>query len=81
MQSTKRIYLSEYAVSLFTARWLMTSVSQLMSGGKISPEQQEIIDNTHIYVISKLPSIAFSPDSFQYKNGLISGKLTYKVKH
>ncbi len=55
-------------------------MSQLMSGGKISPEQQEIIDNTHIYVISKLPSIAFSPDSFQYKNGLISGKLTYKVK-
>ena len=51
-----------------------------MSGGKTSPEQQEIIDNTHIYIISKLPSIAFSPDCFQYKNGLISGKLIYKVK-
>lgn len=80
MQSTKRIYLSEYAVSLFTARWLMTSASQLMSGGKTSSEQQEIIDNTHIYIISKLPSISFCPDSFQHKNGLISGKLIYKVK-
>ena len=58
----------------------MTSASQLMSGGKISLEQQELIDNTHIYIISKLPSLAFSRLTFNHIDHKISGILRYKVK-
>lgn len=58
----------------------MTSASQLMSGGKTTPEQQEVIDNSHIYLICKLPSLAFSKNSFNYENGRINGYLNYKVE-
>ena len=76
----KRKYLSEHAVSLFSARWLMTSASQLMSGGSTTPEQQEVIDNSHIYLICKLPSLAITKNSFKYETGKICGRLNYKVE-
>ena len=79
VKKSKRKYLSEYAVGLCSARWLMTSASQLMSGGETTQEQQEIIDNSHIYLICTRPHLSISKDSFKYEKGKISGHLNYKV--
>lgn len=78
-KKSKRKYLSEFAVNLYSARWLMTSASQLMSGGFTTKEQQEIIDNSHIYVICQRPNLSISKDSFKYEDGKISGHINYKV--
>ena len=79
MEQSKRKYLSEFAVNLFSARWLMTSASQLMSGGKMDEEQQDVVNNSHIYVICHRPMISFSKNSFKYENGKIIGHVNYKI--
>lgn len=63
-------YLSEFAVNLYSARWLMTSASQLMTGGSLGSIEQEVANNSHIYLICKSPVISFSKDSFEYKDGV-----------
>lgn len=79
MKKSKRKYLSEFAVNLYSARWLMTSASQLMAGGTMNKEQQEVVNNSHIYVICQRPMISFLNDSFKYENGKIIGHVNYKV--
>jgi hypothetical protein len=79
MEQTKRKYLSEFALNLFSARWLMTSASQLMSGGRMNEEEQDVVNNSHIYVICHRPMISFSKDSFKYDNGKIIGHVNYKI--
>lgn len=73
-------YLSEFAVNLCSARWLMISASQLMTGGTMREEEREIADSSHIYIISKSPVICFSKDSFKYENGIVSGHINYRVE-
>jgi len=80
MKGSKRKYLSEFAVNLCTSRWLLTSASQLTSDGTMNSENQDISDNCHIYIISKMPGLSFSKDSFSYENGIISGHITYQIK-
>lgn len=49
MKGSKRKYLSEFAVNLFSARWLMISASQFLSGTKFSsPDLIEVANNCHI---------------------------------
>lgn len=80
MEQSKRKYLSEFAINLCSARWLMTSASQMMSGGTMGLAEQEIADNTHIYLICRLPVISFSKDSFEYNNDILSGDINYRVE-
>ena len=75
-----RKYISEHAVNIYSARWLMINAQQLMSDGVMRPEEKEISDLCHIYVVTKLPRINFRPDTTKYENGRVSGHLQYRVK-
>lgn len=80
MSETKKSYLSDYALSINSERWLTMSASQLMSGGVIADEDiQSTIDASHIYIISKVPAIRFCPESHGYEGGILSGKLLYSI--
>ena len=48
MEQSEKLYLSEFAVSLCSARWLITSASQLMSGKAMRDEVQEVANNSYI---------------------------------
>lgn len=72
-------YLSEFAVNLCSARWLMTSASQFMAGGTMGSQEQEVARNCHIYIIGKTPIISYCAKSFNYENGLLSGKVVYRI--
>lgn len=58
----------------------MTSASQLLTGGSLGSVEQEVANNSHIYLLCKSPVISFSKDSFEYKNGIISGHINYRVE-
>jgi len=80
MEQSEKLYLSEFAVSLYSARWLMTSASQLMTGKTMSAEEQEVANNSHIYLICKSPVISFAKDSFKYEGGVLSGDINYRIE-
>jgi hypothetical protein len=79
MNGKPRKFISEHAVNIFSARWMMTSASQLMAAGKMSPASKAVSDVCHIYIITKLPRISFRPDTTKYENGRISGHLQYRI--
>ncbi|SDY50824.1 hypothetical protein [Nitrosomonas halophila] len=79
MSQPKKIYLSEFAVNLFSGKWIIISANQLMAGGTMGEKEQEVANNSHIYLICKTPSISFSNKSFSYINGIASGHINYKV--
>jgi len=79
MKGKPRKFISEHAVNICSARWIMTSASQLMSDGEMTPEHKQISDCCHIYVITKLPRIGFSPNTTKYEKGRISGHLQYRI--
>lgn len=80
MKETKRKYLSEFAVNIYSARWIMTTADQLMSGGEMPADELEISKRCHIYLICKTPIISFSKDSFKYEDGYISGNVVYSIE-
>ena len=77
---SKKLYLSEFAVNLFAARWLITSANQFMSGGTMGAEEQDVANSCHIYLICKSPVVSFSKDSLKYENGNLSVKVNYRVE-
>ncbi|RQW61911.1 hypothetical protein [Vibrio viridaestus] len=80
MTESKRKYLSEFAVNLYSGRWMMTAASQLMSGGEMPEEFKEVSDNSHIYIICQRPILSFDGEDFKYEGGKISGSLVYRVE-
>src|SRR5437899_1423934 len=80
MKGKPRKFMSEHAVNIFSGRWMMTSASQLMADGEMTPETKAISDLCHIYLITKLPRISFRPDTTKYENGRLSGHLQYRVR-
>lgn len=80
MEDSKKLYLSEFAVNLFSARWLMTSASQFMTGGTMGADEQDVANNCHIYLICKSPVISFSKDSLTHENGKLSVTANYRVE-
>lgn len=80
MEDPKKLYLSEFAVNLFSARWLMTSASQFMTGGTMGADEQDVANNCHIYLICKSPVISFSKDSLTYKSGKINVTANYRME-
>ncbi|TMP30001.1 hypothetical protein CWB99_05860 [Pseudoalteromonas rubra] len=79
MVQPKKVFLSEFAVNICSGRWLLTSASQLMTGGTMGPKETEVSNNSHIYLISKSPIISYSKEYFRYENGKISGRINYRV--
>lgn len=76
----KRKYLSEFAVNLCSAGWMMMPASQLSSDGEMQPEAAELSSRCHIYVICRRPSLFFEPETFAFLGGVISGHLVYRTK-
>jgi len=79
MSESKRKFLSEFALNMYSARWLITTADQIASGGVMDHDEQEISDICHIYLISKSPALSFSKEMFSYKSGVISGDVTYSI--
>lgn len=80
MQESKKLYLSEFAVNLFSARWLMTSASHFMTGRTMGADEQDVANNCHIYLICKSPIISFSKDSLKHEDGILSVKINYRIE-
>lgn len=77
MKGPVRKYLSEHAVNLFSASWLMMQASELMSDGVMQEDEKEISDNCHIYLIARRPLLHFCPETFSFENGVCSGNVVY----
>lgn len=73
-----RKYVSEFAVSLCTSSWLMTTAEQLTSGGEMGSEQLKVSKKCHIYLILTRPALSYCQKSFVYANGNASGELRYR---
>jgi hypothetical protein len=74
-----RKFLSEFAVNLYSARWIMVTPSDLMAGGEIDADTAELVERCHICLICRRPSFSYDPASFKFDDGKLSGKLVYKV--
>src|SRR3954453_7156721 len=75
-----RKFMSEFAVSLFSARWIMIPPSELMrDDGQIDPEAAKVAEVCHIYLICRRPATSYDPFSFKFTGNRISGKLVYKI--
>lgn len=74
-----RKYLSEFAVHLFSGRWLMIPSWEIASDGVMLPKYAEVSENCHIYLICRRPSFFYDPSSFRYANGEVIGDLVYKT--
>lgn len=75
MNGSKKKYLTDFAVNLCSSRWMMTTASQLTSGGYMNPLEKNIADNCHIYLICKMPIFSFCASTFKYENDTISGSV------
>lgn len=71
--------MTEFSVNLISARYLLTSASQLMSDGEMPPNELEISKNCHIYMVVARPAVHFDPSDFTYSDGVISGSLVYRT--
>ena len=76
----QRKYLSEFAVSLYSARHLLLWANQILSGGTMSDKEAAIAATCHIYLICKRPATWFEPLTFKYKNNTLSGNIAYRVE-
>lgn len=74
-----RKFLSEFAVNLCSARWIIVTPSDLMSGGKIDAEAAEIVEACHIYLICRRPATSYDPNTFAFDGAKLTGKLNYKI--
>lgn len=72
-------FMTEFAVNLVSARYLLTSASQLMSDGEMPPDELEISKKCHIYMVVARPAVHFDPADFTYSDGVISGSLVYRT--
>ncbi len=76
----KRKFVSEFSVSITSKGWLMFTPDQLHADGKMNDELQEVADNSHIYLICKKPKATCCNEQPIINNGLVSGKVSSRVK-
>ncbi|MGI8261070.1 hypothetical protein ACR0RW_16540 [Klebsiella pneumoniae] len=76
----KRKFVSEFSVSITSKGWLMFTPDQLHADGKMNDELQEVADNSHIYLICKKPKATCCNEQPIIHNGLVSGKVSSRVK-
>ena len=79
MAEKKRKYVSEFAVNLYSAGWLLMPASQLNSDGEMDEEEARTAKNCHIYLICARPAISFDKNDFAYAAGRIKGSLLYRI--
>lgn len=80
MTVAARKYLSEFAVSLCSARFLLMLPHQLSAGWKTNNTLYlEISENCHIYLICRRPSSVFDPNNFSFDGNVVRGNIVYKT--
>lgn len=79
MKGKRRKFISEHAVNICSARWIMISAQQLMSNGEMTPENKKAADLCHIYLITKLPRFSFDSKTTKHADGRLSGHLKYRI--
>jgi hypothetical protein len=79
MSESKRQYLSEFALGMYTSNWMMFPSSEISAEKEIPLKVQDILDNCHIYLICKSPRISFTKELFLYENGEVTGNVIYKI--
>lgn len=81
MNSSKRQYVSEFALHFYSNRWVLTPSNQLMSDSKISDnDSKDVFNSSHIYLITKLPKLSFSKAEYSNENQKIYGEVLYRKK-
>lgn len=81
MKGPPKKHLSDFAVNFYSSRWIMLPSNQINSGNMIiDPEECEVANNCHIYLICQQPSQYFSRESFKFQDGILSGHIKYKIK-
>lgn len=78
MSRSSKKFLSEFAVNLYSAGWLLFPAHQLRADGEMGVEEAELSKKCHIYLVCERPAIQFDPEVFVYSDGMISGKLLYR---
>jgi DNA-binding NarL/FixJ family response regulator len=79
MAKAKRKFISEFAVNLFSSRWLLIPSNQITSDGEMQAEAAKVSKNCHIYLICERPALSFEKSSFTYKDEKITGNLIHKI--
>lgn len=74
-----RKFLSEHAVNLYSARFIIVTPSDLMAGGEMDRDSAEVSEHCHIYLICRRPACSYDPETFKYDGKNLSGKLVYKI--
>ncbi|MDD4912061.1 MAG: hypothetical protein PHP57_07180 [Sideroxydans sp.] len=80
MKKTQRKFLSEFAVNLFTSRWLLIPSSQVTSDGVMPNDAAKVSKNCHIYLICERPALSFEKSSFSYDGEKLTGNLVHKIE-
>lgn len=81
MKGKSKKNISDFAVGLYSGRWIMISASELLSGKSFSTRQnvtQEVVNKSHIYIITKIPKFYYIEDSVSFENGILSITVGYK---
>jgi hypothetical protein len=71
--------MSEHAVNLYSARWIVVTPSDLVAGGEMDQVSAKVADHCHIYLICRRPACSYDPDKFKFDGKRLSGTLVYKV--
>lgn len=80
MKKPQRKFLSEFAVNLFTSRWLLIPSNQITSDGVMATDAAEVSKNFHIYLICERPALSFEKSTFAYNGEKLTGNLIHKVE-
>jgi len=80
MKKPQRKFLSEFAVNLFTSRWLLIPSSQITSDGEMANDAAEVSKNCHIYLICERPALSFEKSSFSHEGGRLTGNLIHRIE-
>lgn len=80
MKKPQRKFLSEFAINLFTSRWLLIPSSQITSDGKMPDDSAETSKNCHIYLICERPALHFEKSTFAYDGEKLTGNLIHKIE-
>ncbi|MCL6365255.1 hypothetical protein EXT60_13510 [Pectobacterium carotovorum subsp. carotovorum] len=75
----KRKFATEYIINYLNSYTGMLTAQQLLSGDKISPEQNTAISECHIYTITARPAPYFKEQSIKHEDGKLSGCVCYKI--
>lgn len=79
IENPPRKFMSEFAVHLYSKSFIVVTPSELMAGGTMTLEAQELAQQCHIYLICRRPGTSYDPAALKFDGRQVSGQLIYKV--